>query len=91
MEQTREQLTAHLVAAIQELPADKLVAALDFIGFLNSKYGQTLPTRGSADAIVHVLEHVGPLQFERGELDMLLADIEDMRTHDRDSCGELFT
>lgn len=75
------------IAAIQKLPADKLVTVLDFISFLNSKYSQTLPVRGSANAILYALERVGPLHVENGELDVLLADIEAMREHDRDSRG----
>jgi hypothetical protein len=82
MEQTKEQLTQRLVAAIQELPSDKLLTVLDFVGYLQSRYSQQRPERGSAEAILHALEQSGPLQFEPGELDALLAEIEHMRETD---------
>ena len=79
MEQSKEQLTDRLVAAVQDFPTDKIFVVLDFVGYLHSKYSQRHPERGSAEAIMQALEEVGPLQFEPGELDALLADIERMR------------
>lgn len=87
MEQTKEQLIHRLVAAMQELPIDKLLTVLDFASYLQSKYSQRRPERGSAEAILHALEQSGPLQFEPGELDVLLADIERMRETDLEAHG----
>ncbi len=77
-----KQLRDHLVAAVQELPADKIIQVLDFVDYLQSKYNQRRPERGSAEAILQALERSGPLQFEPGELDALLTDIERMREMD---------
>jgi hypothetical protein len=87
MEQTKEQLLHRLVAAIQELPTDKVLTILDFVGYLQSQYGQRRPERGSAEAIMHALEQSGPLQFEPGELDALLAEVEHMREIDLEAHG----
>lgn len=85
MEPTREQLTDRLVAAIQDLPEDKIIAALHFVEHLQ---GTTVrPERGSAEAISQALDRVGPLQFDPGELDDLLADIERMREMDLEERG----
>jgi hypothetical protein len=49
---------------------------IDFASYLRSKYVPDAPQRGSAAAILQALEEVGPLQFESGELDSLLDDIQ---------------
>ena len=74
MAQSKAQLTECLLAAVQGLPEDKVAEVLDFAGYLQSKFGQHRPPRGSAEAILHALEEVGPLQFDPGELDTLLTD-----------------
>jgi len=87
MEQTREQLTDRLVAEIQELPTDKLSTVLDFVGYLKSQQTTQRAERGSAQAILRALDEAGPLQFERGELDSLLSDIDHMRALDLNQHG----
>jgi hypothetical protein len=82
MEQTKEQLTDRLIAAVRELPIEKVSTILDFAGYLQSQYSRRIPERGSPEAVLHALEQVGPLQFEPGELDALLNDIERMRETD---------
>ena len=87
MEQTKESLLNRLVAVVQELPEDKLLEVYDFADYLQRKYRPRHLERGSAKAILQALERVGPLQFEPGELDDLLTDIERMRAMDLDEHG----
>ena len=61
-----------LTSKLQELPEDRLQEVVDF---LQSRPIQQ-PERGSPEAL---LQHVGTWSFEPGELDRLLADIEEMR------------
>lgn len=75
MAQSVDDLIHRLVATIQELPAERAAEVLDFASYLHSRYARTTPERGSAQAILRVLEDVGPLEFAPGELDALLADI----------------
>ncbi len=87
MEQTKERLLDRLVETAQELPEDKLIEIIDFAGYLQSQYSRRQPERGSPEAILQALERVGPLQFEPGELDQLLAEIEQMRLMDLEEHG----
>jgi hypothetical protein len=41
-----------------------------------------MPQRGSAKALLQVMEQVGPLQFAPGELEERLAEIQTMREMD---------
>jgi hypothetical protein len=70
-----------LVDILTDLPAEKVQTLMDFAYYLHQRYA-SYPRRGSAEAILEVLERVGPLQFEEGELDALLKDIEAMRQLD---------
>lgn len=70
---SEDMLTRQLRAAVRDLPADKVAEVLDFAAYLRDKYGQDCPKRGSAEAILDALDEVGPLEFEPGELDSLLA------------------
>ncbi len=70
MEQTKQNLLDQLVSAAQSLSTDKLLEALDFVGYL--RYRALRPERGSARAL---LSHVGTFHFGPGELNQLLADI----------------
>jgi hypothetical protein len=88
MEQTKERLLDQLVETARELPKDKLLEILDFAGYLQSRYGQRRPERGSPEAI---LKHAGKFQFEPGELDQLLAEIEQMRLMDMEEHERLST
>jgi hypothetical protein len=82
MNQTKEHLLNQLVTVVQELPEDKLFEVLDFAAYLQNKYTTQHPEQGSAVAILQALERVGPLQFDPGELESLLADIERLRLMD---------
>ena len=70
-----------LETIISKLPVDKVQEVLDFAHYLRLRY-VSKPQRGSATAILEILEEVGPLQFEKGELNSLLTDIEAMRQMD---------
>jgi hypothetical protein len=62
---------------------------IDFADYLRSKYAPDAPQRGSSEAILRALEQVGPLQFEPGELDTLLAEIQALREMDLETYDEL--
>lgn len=70
-----------LETIISELPTDKIQEVLDFAHYLRLRY-VSKPQRGSATVILETLENVGSLQFEEGELDSLLTEIEAMRQMD---------
>jgi hypothetical protein len=80
---------SRLVAELQDLPGDKLEEVLDFVGYLKAKLAESpaekKPRRGSAEAL---LECAGIWEFEPGELDKLLEDIERMREMEGCCCGE---
>lgn len=80
--QTKQRLLDQLVETARELPEDRLLEVLDFAGYLQSRYSRRRPERGSPEAILQALERIGPLQFEPGELDQLLEEIEQMRLMD---------
>ena len=82
MEQPRHALTGRLLRAVQDLPDDKIDEAIDFVEYLQGKYGRRQPPRGSAEAFQKAIKEVGPLQFEPGELEELLADMERSRWTD---------
>jgi hypothetical protein len=56
---------------LADLPAEKVQALMDFAHY--ERYASQ-SHRGSADAILEGLERVGPLQFEEGELDILMLE-----------------
>ncbi len=68
-----------LAAAVAHLPPDKRHEVLDFAGYLQQKYGTQSPPRGSAEAI---LPYAGSFEFAPGELEQLLAEIEQLRDLD---------
>lgn len=70
-----------LETILAELPADKVQEVVDFASYLRHRY-HTMSPRGSAKAILQALEKKGPLEFEAGELEALLAEIEAMREMD---------
>lgn len=84
MTQARTQLLKRLVQTAEGLPDDKLSEIVDFAEFLDWKQDgvqKQEPERGSPAAILRALDR-GGLQFEPGELDELLADIEQSRLKD---------
>lgn len=74
MTTTPPQLMQELTQILQDLPADKARELVDFAHFLQDRY-RLRAARGSAAAILHSLQKHGPLQFEAGELDDLLAEL----------------
>jgi len=64
-----------LASKLQELPEDRLREVLNFVDVLRSHQLQQ-SNRGSPEA---VLRHAGTWSFAPGELDCLLADIQEMR------------
>jgi hypothetical protein len=74
MQQSSTQMK-ELETIVAELPTEKVQELLDFAYYLHQRYTPH-PQRGSATAILDTLQEVGALQFEEGELDALLADIE---------------
>lgn len=90
MEPTKEELTERLVSEVRHLPEDKILAILHFAGYLRTSSGlrpQDPERRGSAAEILQALDQAGPLRFDPGELDALLADIEHMREADLQERG----
>ncbi len=81
MANTTPQLMQELTLILQELPTDKARELVDFAHFLQARHGLRAP-RGSAAAILYGLQAYGPLQFEAGELDGLLAELEALRALD---------
>jgi hypothetical protein len=73
--------TAQLQHILTELPASKVQELFDFALYLHQQYAPA-SRRGTAETILHTLDTVGPLQFEVGELDELLLEIEQMRQMD---------
>ena len=66
---------AGLASKLQELPEDRLREVLNFVDVLRSHQLQQ-SNRGSPEAL---LRHVGTWSFAPGELDRLLADIQEIR------------
>lgn len=87
METAKEQLAQRLIAAIRDLPEERVLTVLHFAEYLQSSADTQLPERGSAGVILHALDEVGPLQFEPRELGILLEDIEHAREVDLQERG----
>lgn len=82
MDRTRVNLLDRLMHTAAGVPDDKLREVVDFADFLEQRQNDREPARGSAEAILQALDRVGPLEFEPGELDELLDEIERMRMLD---------
>ncbi len=87
MESTQEQLLNQLIESAKALGPDRLLEALDFVGYLRH-LGSPGPRseRGSSRAL---LRHAGSFQLAPGELDQLLADVTQMRELDLEQHGRL--
>ncbi len=85
IEQRKVQLTERLVAAVQELHEDQVAEVLDFASYLRTKYEYIGPADGSAKILLTMLDSGGALQFDPGELDTILAEINQARDNDRDA------
>ncbi len=79
------QSTSTQIQAIEmimaELPSEKAQELVDFAYYLHQRF-TSHPQRGSAAAILETMSEVGPLEFEEGELVLLLDEIEAMRSLD---------
>ena len=82
MEQRKARLTERLVAAVQELPEEQVAEVLDFASYLRTRYESHPAESGSAQAILRVLDSGGALQFDPGELDLILTEIDHARDSD---------
>ncbi len=87
MEQRKAQLTERIIAAVQELPEERVAEVLDVASYLRAKHDQQVPRRGSAETLLHLLDNGGALQFAPGELDTILDEIDRARDTARDMNG----
>ena len=76
-------LIERITAELQDLPEETLAEVLDFVGYLRQKRqweerSPDAPKRGSAEALLKAIDEY-PLLFEPGEMEEILADIEEMR------------
>lgn len=81
MTQPKSKSVQELETILAELPSEKVQEVVDFASYLRHRYAPS-SRRGSPYAILRALEETGPLQFEEGELDSLLSEIEMMRQLD---------
>jgi hypothetical protein len=88
------QLKQSVIKKLNLLPPDKLVEVSDFVDFLleRSKSVASLPEEATPQGTLDdLLACVGILEFEPGELDEILRDIEESRLMElEESNGELF-
>ncbi len=85
IEQREAQLTERLVAVVQASHEDRVAEVLDFASYLRTKYEYIGPADGSAKILLTMLDSGGALQFNPGELDTILAEIDRARDNDRDA------
>jgi hypothetical protein len=83
MEQRKAHLTERIIATVRELSEEQATEVLDFASYLHTKRELQHPQRGSAEAILQVLNNGGALQFAPGELDSILEEIDHTRDTDR--------
>jgi hypothetical protein len=76
-------LLEQLIADVQNLPSEQIAEVAGYIQDLRSRTLRQESERGSPEAILQALETTGPLEFEPGELDKLLAEIEALRELDK--------
>ncbi len=79
MEPQRDGILQELLETVEVLPDEQLREVTDFAGFLSTKSRSTSLPPGSADAL---LKHAGSFEFESGEMERLLVDIERSRELD---------
>jgi hypothetical protein len=85
----KERLVTQLVALVKDLPDELIAEIADFVGYLQSKHGALNEGQGSPEGILDGLDRYGPLEFDEGELDTLIADIERLRNQDLDDNARL--
>lgn len=73
-------LLMELTNKLQSLPEDRLQEVVDFVDFLRNRPAPQAK-RGFPEAL---LQHAGSWSFAPGELDRLLADIQEMREMELD-------
>lgn len=76
MEQRETQLTERLVAAVQELPEEQIAEVPDFASYSRAKYEHPGSADSPAKTLLRVLGGGGALQFDPGELETILAEID---------------
>lgn len=86
----KQELEINLAEAVRGLSPEKVRQVIDFADYLRTKYTTTTLQRGSAEAILQALEQTGPLEFEPGELEKLLDEIQAMREMDIEADDRLF-
>lgn len=79
---TKKELLDHLISVVQELPADQIAEVSEFAEELKENSKKLGSERGSIEAIIETMNKFGPLEFEPGELENLLAEISAMRELD---------
>lgn len=82
MEQPKKRLVEALVQKVRDLPEEEVAKVVAFADRLQNESAESGAERGSARAIYRAIDHSGPLRFEPGELEALLADVEEMRDLD---------
>ena len=75
MDHARRHLADELASAARDLTDEQLEALLRFAAVLSARAASDAPVRGSAGAILAVVERHGTLIFEPGELDAVLTDL----------------
>lgn len=75
----KQDLLAQLITIANDLPPEQIEALADFAEYLRAKYPSEKPERKTTETIIEALERVGPLEFEPGELEAILAEIQQMR------------
>lgn len=80
------QLRQLTIDRLNELPPHRLVQALDFIGYLLEHPGLTVPAKPETPrgSLEDLLTCAGIWQFELGELEEILQDIEQSRLMELD-------
>ena len=84
---TRDELLEQLIAVVQELPREQIAEVSNYAKELRHQNDRGVPEPGSMAAIIEAMKAAGPLEFEEGELESLLAEIEAMRDLDMEEHG----
>lgn len=87
MSEAKRELLEELIANVHDLSNEQIEILTEYAKDLRLHSVSQEPERGTPEAILQALEAIGPLQFEEGELDRLLAEIEDLRQLDLDRDG----
>ena len=75
----KQAVKERLSQVIDALPVEKAEAVLDYAEYLEAKQAQADLQTGTFDALLKAVEKYGGLRFEPGELEQLLAEIDEAR------------